>query len=310
MTLLAEHPSVQVVGEASNGKEAVQLVRQLRPDLLFLDIQMPDQDGFRVLEMLGDDVPRGIVFVTAHDEHAIRAFDVHALDYVLKPFGRPRFRAAVTRALDGLRAMDALTMQRTLESMAADRYAHAKPAGELSIADAASEGSEKDKPRASPLRRIGVRNGAKITLVDVDAIDWVEASGDYARIHAGKHTYLVSQRMHVLERLLEAREFVRVHRSLIVNVKRVRELHRDADGGGTLVLPDGVRLRGARGRWEPWSARSRWRSSKSWQWGQSRKGSFHRRCGGTIPYDSDLNRRVGSGRLWPARCAVRRADAT
>jgi two-component system LytT family response regulator len=86
--------------------------------------------------------------------------------------------------------------------------------------------------------------------VDVDAIDWVEASGDYARIHAGKHTYLVSQRMHALERLLEAREFVRVHRSLIVNVKRVRELHRDADGGGTLVLTDGVRLRVARGRWE------------------------------------------------------------
>jgi len=250
LTLLAEHPTVQVVGEATNGTEAVRLVRQLKPDLLFLDIQMPDQDGFRVLEMLGDDVPRGIVFVTAHDEHAIRAFDVHALDYVMKPFGRPRFRAAVTRALDGLRAMDALTMQRTLESMAADRHADAKPAGELSIAGAASDGSEKDKPRTSPLRRIGVRNGAKITLVDVDAIDWVEASGDYARIHAGKHTYLVSQRMHALERLLEAREFVRVHRSLIVNVKRVRELHREPDGGGTMVLTDGVRLRVARGRWD------------------------------------------------------------
>jgi two-component system LytT family response regulator len=247
-TLLAEHPTVQVVGEATNGKEAVELVRRLKPDLLFLDIQMPDQDGFRVLDTLGDDVPRGIVFVTAHDEHAIRAFDVHALDYVLKPFGRPRFRAAVARARDGLRAMDALTMQRTLESMAADRHADAKPAGELSIADAAMDGA--GKPRATPIRRIGVRNGAKITLVDVDAIDWVEASGDYARIHAGKHTYLVSQRMHALERLLEAREFVRVHRSLIVNVKRVRELHREPDGGGTMVLTDGVRLRVARGRWE------------------------------------------------------------
>ncbi|HUQ79921.1 MAG TPA: LytTR family DNA-binding domain-containing protein [Gemmatimonadaceae bacterium] len=247
-TLLAEHPTVHVVGEATNGKEAVSMVRRLKPDLLFLDIQMPDQDGFRVLEMLGDDVPRGIVFVTAHDEHAIRAFDVHALDYVLKPFGRPRFRAAVTRALDGLSAMDALTMQRTLASMAADRTVDARPAGELSIADAAGETA--DKPRATPPRRIGVRNGAKITLVDVDAIDWVEASGDYARIHSGKHRYLVSQRMHALERLLEAREFVRVHRSLIVNVKRVRELHRDPDGGGTMVLTDGVRLRVARGRWE------------------------------------------------------------
>ena len=248
LTLLAEHPTVHVVGEATNGKEAVSLVRQLRPDLLFLDIQMPDQDGFRVLEALGDDVPRGIVFVTAHDEHAIRAFDVHALDYVLKPFGRPRFKAAVTRALEGLRAMDALTLQRTLASMAADRHADLRPAGELTTADGPADGDE--RIRATPPRRIGVRNGAKITVVDVDAIDWVEASGDYARIHAGKHTYLVSQRMHALERLLEAREFVRVHRSLIVNVKRVRELHRDPDGGGALVLTDGVRLRVARGRWE------------------------------------------------------------
>lgn len=245
MTLLAEYPSVEVVGQATNGKEAVQLVRQLRPDLLFLDIQMPDQDGFGVLDALGDDVPRGIVFVTAHDEHAIRAFDVHALDYVLKPFGRPRFRAAVTRALEGLRAMDVLTMQRTLASMAADR-ADSVPAGELSIGDVA----ESAKAKPTPPRRIGVRNGAKITLVDIDAIDWVEASGDYARIHAGKGTYLVSQRMHALERLLEAREFLRVHRSLIVNVKRIKELHRDPDGGGTLVLTDGVRLRVARGRWE------------------------------------------------------------
>ena len=245
MTLLAEHPSVEVVGQATNGREAVDLVRQLKPDLLFLDIQMPDQDGFGVLEALGDDVPRGIVFVTAHDEHAIRAFDVHALDYVLKPFGRPRFRAAVTRALEGLRAMDVLTMQRTLASMAADR-ADSVPAGELSIGDA----GESSKVKPTTPRRIGVRNGAKITLVDIDTIDWVEASGDYARIHAGKGTYLVSQRMHALERLLEAREFVRVHRSLIVNVKRIKELHRDPDGGGTLVLANGVRLRVARGRWE------------------------------------------------------------
>ena len=245
-TLLAEHPTVEVVGEASNGMEAVTLVRRLRPDLLFLDIQMPDQDGFRVLAALGDDVPRGIVFVTAHDEHAIRAFDVHALDYVLKPFGRPRFRAAVTRALEGLRAMDALTLHRTLASMAADRLADERPPAELALTDAEPE----VKGRASPLRRIGVRNGSKITLVELDAIDWVEASGDYARIHAGKHRHLVSQRMHALERLLESREFVRVHRSLIVNVKRIRELHREPDGGGSIVLADGVRLRVARGRWE------------------------------------------------------------
>jgi two-component system LytT family response regulator len=246
-TLLAGFSTVQVVGEATNGQEAVELVRTLRPDLLFLDIQMPDLDGFGVIEALGDDVPRGIVFVTAHDAHAIRAFEVHALDYLLKPFGRPRFRAAVTRALDGLRAMDALSLQRTLASMAADRRADSAAPSELSLAE---PGDPEPVARAAPPRRIGVRTGSRVRLVDVDAIDWVEASGDYARLHAAGQTHVLLQRMHALERLLETREFVRIHRSLIVNVRRIRELHREPDGSGTLTLQDGVRLRVARGRWD------------------------------------------------------------
>jgi two-component system LytT family response regulator len=129
--------------------------------------------------------------------------------------------------------------------MADDRRTASGPAGELSIAEALRNGAKGVGPR-----RLGVRTGSRVVLVDVDAIDWVEASGDYARIHAGKHTHLVSQRMHALERLLDAGAFLRIHRSLIVNLKRVRELHRDADGGGTIVLLDGVRLRVARGRWE------------------------------------------------------------
>ena len=243
VTLLAGDPRVRVVGEATNGREAVDVVRRTRPDLLFLDVQMPDQDGFGVLDALGDDVPRGLVFVTAHDEHAVRAFDVHALDYVLKPFGRPRFMAAVARALERLSALDALSHQQsvrgTLASMAADRRADREPAGELAVAE-----------HAAPLRRIGVRTGTRTVLVDVDAVDWVEALGDYARIHVGARTHVVSQRMHVLERLLESGGFVRIHRSLIANLSRIRELHRDADGGGTVILDGGVRLRVARGRWE------------------------------------------------------------
>jgi two-component system LytT family response regulator len=242
LTLLGRHDGIEVIGEASNGVEAVEVIRRLKPELLFLDIQMPDLDGFSVLEQLGADVPPGVVFVTAHDEHAIRAFDVHALDYLLKPFGRPRFNAAVTRAVDRLNALDALTLQQTLASMADDRR-DGEPAGELSV-PADSE------PRQSPPKRIGVRTGTKTVVVDVESIDWVEAVGDYARIHAGKRAHLVAQRMHALERLLEAGEFIRIHRSLIVNLKRVRELHREADGSGTIVLHDGVRLRVARGRWE------------------------------------------------------------
>ena len=259
LTLLAAHPDVEVIGQAGNGREAVEVVRRTRPDLLFLDIQMPDQDGFGVLEALGADVPRGIVFVTAHDEHAIRAFDVHALDYVLKPFGQPRFTAAVTRALERLRALDALTLQRTLASMADGLRHRNEPAGELSIAgspnsDAVVDASlvsapRRDGRRRAPLRRLGVRVGAKTVIVDVDAIDWIEALGDYARIHAGRRAHLVAQRMHALEQALAGGPFLRIHRSAIVNVQRIRELHRDNDGGGMLVLEDGLRLRVARGRW-------------------------------------------------------------
>ncbi len=242
ITMLAEHSGVQVVGEATNGTEAVERVRTLRPDLLFLDIQMPDRDGFGVLEALGDDVPRGVVFVTAHDEHALRAFEVHALDYILKPFGRPRFRAAVARALTRLSALDALTLRNTLASMAGDRRAGARSAGELAVETPSA-------PAVAP-RRLGVRTGALVEVVEISAIDWIESYGDYARVHVGRQTHVVAERMHALERLVEGGEFLRVHRSLIVNLQRVRRLHREPDGGGTLVLDSGVRLRVARGRWE------------------------------------------------------------
>ncbi len=241
LTLLAANAGVRVVGEAANGSEAVELIRAERPDLVFLDVQMPDLDGFGVLEALGADVPRGIVFVTAHDEHAVRAFEMHALDYLLKPFGRPRFDAAVARAVERLQALDALSLQRTLASMADDRRAAGEPASDLILGDSS-------KP-ATP-RRIGVRNGARTTVVDIEHIDWVEASGDYARIHAGKARHLVLQRMHALERALDGGAFLRIHRSVIVNISRIRELHREPDGSGSLVLHDGVRLRVARGRWE------------------------------------------------------------
>jgi two-component system, LytTR family, response regulator len=242
ITMLAEHPQVEVVGEATNGDEAVEMIRRLRPDLLFLDIQMPDRDGFGVLDALGDDVPGGIVFVTAHDEHALRAFDVHALDYILKPFGRPRFRAAVTRALARLSALDALSLRDTLASMAGDRRADAAPAAELTV--------QKAGERQSPPRRLGVRTGSHIVVVDIDTIDWVESYGDYARVHVGRQTHVVAQRMHALERMFESGDFARIHRSLIVNLGRVRELHREPDGGGAIVLTNGVRLRVARGRWD------------------------------------------------------------
>jgi two-component system LytT family response regulator len=250
--MLSERPDIAIVGEAANGPEAIALIRERAPDLAFLDVQMPDCDGFSVLEALGDDVPRGVVFVTAHDEHAVRAFEVHALDYVLKPFGRQRFAAAVTQALDRLRALRALTLQQTLASMMVDRQ---MADGEGAVAELTSDGGG-GGPEAStrvssgaPRRRLSVRSGSKISFIDVDAIDWVQADGDYARIHVGKQSYLISQRMDTLERLL-ANGFVRTHRSILVHAQRISELHRESDGSGFVVLRDGVRLRVARGRWD------------------------------------------------------------
>jgi two-component system LytT family response regulator len=215
MLLLGE-PEVEIVGVAANAGEAVTVVRETTPDLLFLDIQMPDADGFAVLDALGADTPRGVVFVTAHDEHAIRAFEVHALDYLLKPFGKPRFHAAVARAIERLRALDGSTLQRTLAA----------------------------------IRRIAVRSGSKVTLVDVDAIQWIEAAGDYARVHTADQSNIIDQRMHALEQDLGTRDFIRIHRSAIVRLTSIAELHRESDGGGTIILAGGVRLRVARGRWE------------------------------------------------------------
>lgn len=246
-TLLAEVPSVEVVGEAGDGKQAVRLVRDLNPDLLFLDIQMPDLDGFGVLEALGMDTPRGVIFITAYDEHALRAFEVHALDYVLKPFGRPRFLAAVSRALERLAAQDALNLQRTLAHLAADRDAIRQPAAGSAWKITGTTATD-HAPR--PVRRIGVRKGSRVVLIEAEDIDWVEAAGDYARLHVKDGAHLVSERMHVLERRLDPELFLRIHRSAIVNLSRVRELHREADGGGCVILGDGIRLRVSRGRWE------------------------------------------------------------
>jgi two-component system LytT family response regulator len=215
-TLLLGESAVELVGTAGNARDAVTTVRATKPDLLFLDIQMPDADGFAVLDALGEDVPRGVVFVTAHDEHAIRAFEVHALDYLLKPFGRPRFHAAVQRAIERLRALDSLSLQPTLAVM----------------------------------RRIAVRTGSRIVLVDVQAIQWAEAAGDYVRVHTVDQSHLVDERMHVLEQQLGSRDFLRIHRSAIVRISAIAELHRESDGGGLLVLDSGVRLRVARGRWD------------------------------------------------------------
>ena len=245
LTLLRDQPAVDVVGEAASGEEAVAMVRRLRPDLLFLDVQMPGGDGFHVLESLGAHTPRGVVFVTAFDEHAVRAFEVHALDYLVKPFGKPRFDAAVSRAVRRLAAEDALSLRGTLQVLLAGRSAAAGSAGTL-----AESTPPAGQPATARPERLAVRIGSRVLLVPVAEVEWIESDGDYARIHAAGKVHFVTARMHALEALLDPRLFVRVHRSIIVAVGFVSELRRDDDGGGAAVLRSGVRLRVSRGRWE------------------------------------------------------------
>jgi len=242
-TLLAGEPRLRIVAEATNGRDAVTVIRRERPDLVFLDVQMPDLDGFEVLEELGDGAPPGVVFVTAHDEHALRAFEVHALDYLLKPFGRQRFGRSIERALERLAAHHVLTERQ---------------AGALHRTATPPRGDEAGtlEPGGAPLglggrgRRLGIKLGSKTRVVEIDAIDWVEACGDYLRLHAGERAHLVSESMGNLERRLDPSRFVRVHRSIIVNVARIAEMSREADGAGSVTLGDGTVLRVARGRWD------------------------------------------------------------
>lgn len=216
LALLETHREIVVMGTAANGKDAVKQIREKKPDLLFLDVQMPDGDGFEVLAALGEDMPRGVVFVTAHDEYALRAFEVHALDYLLKPFGRPRFDAAVAKAVERLRSLTPQSLSSTIAA----------------------------------IRRIAVRTGSKTVLVDVDKIRWIEGAGDYVRVHTADQSHLVDQRMSTLEQSLVPEAFFRIHRSCIVRLAAIKELHRESDGGGTLIIEGGVRLRVARTRWD------------------------------------------------------------
>lgn len=244
-TFLREVPDIEVVLEARGGAETVEAVRALQPDILFLDVQMPGMSGFDVIEQLGDAVPRGLVLVTAHAEFALRAFEVHAVDYVTKPFGRPRFMAAVERVLRRLRADEALDQRSTLESLLQMLRHDEHPSVEMG-----SAGTVADSHAPGPQKRIGVRLGNRTTLVDVSEIDWVEADGDLARLHVGDKTHLLRSTLRELSQSLGAATFAQVHRSVLVNLTRIRSLQRESDGSGSVTLDTGVSLRVARGRWE------------------------------------------------------------
>jgi two-component system LytT family response regulator len=202
--LLRRDPAITSVAECGSGLEAIEEIRRSKPDLLFLDVQMPECGGFDVLELLGSDVPSAIVFVTAYDEYALRAFEAGALDYLLKPFDDARFRRALNRAKE--------------------RLTHHRAS------------------RPQPAERLVVKSRGQVLFLNVADIDWIEAAGYYACVHAGALTHVIRRPLLELERDLGPERFLRIHRSIIVNVERISALELQQAGEYEVVLKSKVRL--------------------------------------------------------------------
>jgi len=215
---LAEAAAVRVVGEAATGAEAVERIQEQRPDVVFLDVQMPGMDGFDVIEELPAEALPAVVFVTAHDEYAIRAFDVEAIDYLLKPFDRLRFRQALDRVRRQLGAEPAQLVEKL-------RRLLGSPGG-----------------GGTALRRIAVRSGGRIQSLKVEEIQWFEAADNYLRIHTGKSVHLVRETLSALERRLDPEVFIRIHRSAIVRIEMIREVESLFHGDYEVVLGTGKSL--------------------------------------------------------------------
>ena len=205
--LLRRHPEIESVRECATGMDAVEEIRRAKPDLVFLDVEMPECDGFDVLELLGADLPPAVVFVTAYDQYALRAFEAGALDYLLKPFDNARFDRALARAK---------------ERIAALRIAPRKP------------------------DRLAIKSAGQIGFVKIADIDWIEAADYYAALHVGAKSHLLRRSMADMEQELDPNVFCRIHRSTIVNLDRVQSLESTEDDEPIVVLEGGARLRMSR----------------------------------------------------------------
>jgi two-component system LytT family response regulator len=228
-TLLAEDPEVEVVGECGDGRSAVDAIQDLEPDLLFLDVQMPEMDGLTVLRQVEATGVPAVIFVTAYDQYALQAFDVHAVDYLLKPFDDARFRQALGRA---------------------KQQAHQGKLGALSqqlraLLDEVSERAA--TPGGQYLKRLTIKSGGRVTIVPTKDIDWIEAEGDYVKIHAGRAWHLLRETMKHIATQFDPATFVRIHRSTIVNVERIKELQPYFRGEYVVILQDGTKLKLSRG---------------------------------------------------------------
>ena len=216
---LAEDPEVTIVGECGDGFKAVEAIQSLRPDLVFLDVQMPGMDGFGVLGMVGPEELPAVIFVTAFDQYALRAFDAHAVDYLMKPFSRERLQEAVKRAKAALDRRGAEGLKEALLKLVEDLR----------------------KQRSYPDWLL-LKNEGKSIFVKVKDIDWIESSRNNVKLHVGAHTYLLHETTAGVEAKLDPRKFLRIHRSSIVNIERIKEMHPWFNGDYSVTLRDGTQL--------------------------------------------------------------------
>jgi two-component system, LytTR family, response regulator len=222
-SMLRGAAGVELIGEAGDGRDAVEKIRALKPDLVFLDIQMPELDGFGVLNELNDSDRLAVVFVTAYDKFALKAFEVHAVDYLLKPFDKQRFETALKRALDQLARKQPAQINEQLSALLADL-----------------------KTRAQTPERLAVKSEGRVVFVNISDIDWIEAADNYVALHVGKESHLLRETMASLEARIP-KPFLRISRSTIVNTDRIKELQPLFHGDYAVILKDGTKLTLTRG---------------------------------------------------------------
>jgi len=224
VSLLAQEQDIEVVGECADGQQAVNAIQAQHPDLVFLDVQMPACDGFGVIQQVGADRMPPVVFVTAYDEYALRAFEVHAIDYLLKPFGRDRFQQTLQHAREHLERRRAGDLGKRLLALVHDL-----------------------KPEPQKMDRLVVKSAGRVFFLRTDEIDWIEAAGNYVRLHLSEDSHLFRETMNNMEARLDTNRFVRIHRSRIVNTDRIKELQPWFNGEYVVVLQNGARLTLSRG---------------------------------------------------------------
>ena len=222
---LKSYPQFEVVKECGNGEDALAAITEHQPDLVFLDVQMPEMDGFEMLERLLPEDRPAVIFLTAFDQYALRAFDVHATDYLLKPIDDVRFTEAIDRVQRVLQMEKDTTLGERLESLLSDLHA--------------------GKPRGAH-QRFAIRNGRRIFFITSNEVEWIEAQGDYAALHVHGKTHLLREPLHILERRLDQATFVRIHRSTIVRLDQIAEMQALANRDCLLRLKDGTTLRVSR----------------------------------------------------------------